>query len=58
MFGLSAGAEHAQQQLEQALSGALKAASAAAGCTPAVWGLYAEYYRCAFALATSLHLGD
>ncbi|DBB11777.1 hypothetical protein WJX82_011005 [Trebouxia sp. C0006] len=39
------GADHAQQQLEQAVAAALKAASAAPGSTPAVWGLYAQYYR-------------
>ena len=39
------GPEHAQQQLQQAVAAALKQASAAAGSSPAVWGLYAQYYR-------------
>ena len=43
LFGVGAG--HTQQQLEQAVAAALKAASAAPGSTPAVWGLYAQYYR-------------
>ena len=32
-------------QLEQAVGAALKQASGAMGCSPVVWGLYAQYYR-------------
>lgn len=42
---LIVGLEHGQLQLEQAVGAALKQASAAPGCSPAVWGLYAQYYR-------------
>ena len=45
---MSAGLEHGQQQLEQAVGAALKQASAAAGSSPVVWGLFAQYYRYSF----------
>lgn len=42
---LVVGTEHGQLQLEQAVGAALKQASGAPGSSPAVWGLYAQYYR-------------
>lgn len=55
---LVVGLEHGQLQLEQAVGNALKQASAAPGSSPAVWGLYAHYFRsCQIRLYdTAVHL--